>query len=195
SPTGVLLLAGQMDRPAFLRDRFTTWEAVRLWANRELPRGARILFTGEERRRLRQRGLTHHLHNFVSAQFREIHWYTWTWQHWDARQLAVYREFVARYERSVYRPAVVDFGNGGFHVFEFTRAPARVPAPVYFLPHTEGLFRPALARGRAGDLAGCAREARAAAGKLPGVIQAQEDLGFYLAQLDRYADAVAAMRP
>jgi len=224
--SGVLVLTGQMETDRFLRERYTTWEDARRWVNGHVPSGARVLFTGEERRllfqprvvsyagvaepvlwrlsrdardaaemrkRVRQRGLSYHLHNYVSSEYRELHWYTWTT--FDSRQLAVYRDFVSRYEHPVYRPPRVDHENGGFYVFEITPRPARTPAPVYFLPHTEGLFRPAGDLGTRGDLAGCIREARRAADVLHGVIQGQQSYGYILSKLDKHAEAVAVLKP
>lgn len=189
-PRARVLFTGE-ERRLLFRPRVVSYAGVAepvLW---RLSREAHD--AAEMRKRVRQRGLTHHLHNFVSSEYRELHWYTWTT--FDPRQRSVYRDFMARYERLVYRPPSVDHDNGGFYVFEFSPRPARIPAPVYFLPHTEGLFRAAEDRGQRGDLAGCIREARRAAGELGGVIQGQQSYGYILSKLDHHAEAVAVLKP
>lgn len=43
-------LAGNMDRAAFLREMYTTWEKTRCWVNANVPESARIVAVGEPRR-------------------------------------------------------------------------------------------------------------------------------------------------
>ncbi len=50
SRDGLPLLTGRLDRDAYLARRFTTWDAMRRWANAELPRRSTLIFAGEERR-------------------------------------------------------------------------------------------------------------------------------------------------
>jgi tetratricopeptide (TPR) repeat protein len=91
---------------------------------------------------VKQLGLTHHLHNFVSGEFRRHAWYAGP--EWNDRQLRLYHEYLRKFHRTVYVAPRVDNENGGFYIFEIMSIPAtRPPVWVPFLPDAESVFRTA----------------------------------------------------
>jgi len=121
----------------------------------------------EMRKRIKQAGFTHMVHNFVSGQYRRLRWYPGP--EWDDRQIKLYSGFASRYMAHTWRSTRMDSTNGGFHAFTFSRFPLARPAPLYFLPSTEGIFwnaRQAIESGRMEDA--MAESARVVA-RMPGV--------------------------
>jgi len=58
---GWLVLAGQKPPSVFLRERFGSWDAVRVWVNAIVPEKSGVFFTGEARRLwFRPRIVSHH---------------------------------------------------------------------------------------------------------------------------------------
>jgi hypothetical protein len=94
---------------------------------------------GEVRKKARQWGITHIVFNFISAEYRGVRWYGG--RPWDDRQLELYRTFLERYARPVWRSPTIDFLNGGFCAWRLERRPGAPGAWVpWYLPGTEGLF-------------------------------------------------------
>jgi len=141
----------------------------------------------EMRKRVRQYGLTHHLHNFVSAEYRQTYWYTGP--DWSARQLILYRDFVRAHYRPIYSPPRIDTRNGGIWVFEITPRPSQRGYPVHFLPFTEGRFAKTWHLLKEGRLDEAAREARNTAAGMPGVDQAVLVLATVEYSSGRYKEA------
>jgi len=136
---------------------------------------ARDSFTpAEVRKRLRQRGATHWLHNFVEGEFRAVGWYAGP--AWDDREVRLAMAFMRAWARPVRPPPVVDHDGGGFWAFEF--APVPGVYPVFFVPGTEGRLNPAFDRLKAGARP---TEAFAAAERLAGpgagILEVQALLG------------------
>ncbi|MEK7475173.1 MAG: glycosyltransferase family 39 protein [Candidatus Coatesbacteria bacterium] len=183
-PAGSRILFTGEERRLWFRPRvrsyFTVHEPV-FWAM------TRDSFNPPEmRKRVRQMGLTHQLHNFVSGEYRALT------RHpgppWSDRQIALYREFTRRYSRPVMAPDRIDYANGGFWVFAFDRAPAPRPWPVHFLPLTEGAFYPAYRLHSAHRDQEALREAQLQAARLAGVGEAQLILGKIHASLGDNAE-------
>jgi hypothetical protein len=129
---------------------YFTGEERRLWLSMRVRSSAVVtepLFwrltkdsytAGEVRKRVKQLGLTHHLHNFVSAEYRGITWFQGP--PWAERQLKTYAEFTRVYLRPAYAPTKIDYNNGGFYIFQITRDPFYKGYPLLYLPTTEGCF-------------------------------------------------------
>lgn len=150
--------------------------------------------TAEEfRKRLRQRGLTHLLHNFVSAEYRGLLWFAGP--AWDGRQLALYQEFMRRYARPIYVPSRVDFRNGGFYAYEFMRRPNPEGYPVQFLPYTEALFRTAYSLLAMKRFKQAVAQAHHVARPVQNVLQVQHTLASYHWRAQEYAEAAQWLEP
>jgi len=111
------------------------------------------------RRKVRQAGFTHLVHNFVSGQYRRLRWYPGP--EWDDRQLELFRAFASGYMAHAWRSPHMDNNNGGFQAFVFSPVPLARPSRVFFLPSAEGIFwdtRHAYEAGRKDEaLAGSSR--------------------------------------
>ncbi|MEK7474259.1 MAG: hypothetical protein AAB152_01375 [Candidatus Coatesbacteria bacterium] len=129
---------------------------------------------GEVRKRLRQRGITHWLNNFVEGEYRGLGWYQGP--AWDDRQLALGVTLMRRYARPVRGPDTVDHEGGGYWAFELTRAPGDFPA--MFLPGTEGRLKDAFGRYLTGDATGAFADARRLAGPAAELLEVQALLAF-----------------
>jgi len=145
------------------------------------------------RKRVRQAGFTHQLHNFVSADYRAIA------RHpgppWSDRQIALYRGFTGMYLRPVRGPDRVDHANGGFWVFAFDRTPTDGGWPLYFLPLTEGSFYRVYRLYNTGHLAEAVREAEMQAARFGGVSEAQLILARVYIATEEEAKMDAILRP
>jgi len=125
----------------------------------------------EVRKRVRQLGLTHQLHNVVSAAYRGCSWYPGP--PWSPRQLRLYGRFARNYLKPVRLPERVDNQNGGFYLYEFAKKPAGAVFPLYCLPGTEGCFFHAFKLCDEGKPREAVRVAERTAAELRGVPQAE----------------------
>lgn len=142
-------------------------------------------------KRLRQRGATHWMHNFIEGEFRGLGWFPGP--EWDERQLELGVEFMRRYARPVRAPDTVDHDGGGFWIFEFARAPGRFPA--FFLPGTEGRLKVAYDLRDAGDPAGAFREGHRIAGPCVQTLEVQALLATFALQARQGAVAYRWFEP
>ena len=224
APHGWLHLTGQIGEEEFIARRYTTFEEVRRWINRELPAAARINMSREDRqlgierrvrgysfvtvplfwqltresrtaaevmKRVRQRGVTHQLHNAVGGAFRGT--FSFPGPGWDERQLKLYQTVVRRHFRPAHVPKRADKASGAFYVFELAREPGEYP--VIFLPFTEGRFRPARLLFIAGRLPEALAAAENAAVPVREVLQTRLVLGTIRAALGDYGEAVRLLEP
>ncbi|MEK7474260.1 MAG: hypothetical protein AAB152_01380 [Candidatus Coatesbacteria bacterium] len=145
----------------------------------------------EMRKRLRQRGATHWMHNFIEGEFRGLGWYPGP--KWDERQLALGVEFMRRYARPVRAPEAVDHEGGGYWVFELTRAPGGFP-PM-FLPGTEGRLKAAFDLRDAGDAGGAFGEAGRLAGPAVELLEVQAIMATFALQARQAATSYKWFAP
>lgn len=226
APGGWFHLTGQVTTAELHRGRYTSWDAVRRWVNRDLPDTARVLFTGESKRlwfrprvisdssvteplfwrltldsrspgevrkRLRQKGITHHLHNFPSSEYRRLVY--WAGPEWSDRQLKLYAEFTRRYVRAAHSPSLVDHLNGGFYVFEFLPRPSPRALPVMFLPFTEGRLLRSYQLLRADRVAEARVEAERVLRPVRDSLCAQFVLAALAGRAGEHAEAARLLRP
>ena len=125
----------------------------------------------EVRKKVRQAGFTHLVHNFVSGQYRRLRWYPGP--EWDDRQLALFSGFASRYLAQVWRSPRVDNVNGGFQAFAFAPGPLARPSPRYFLPSTEGIFWKARHAFESGQMKEALTESFREVARVPGVREAE----------------------
>jgi tetratricopeptide (TPR) repeat protein len=142
---------------------------------------------GEVRKRVKQLGLTHHLHNFVSADFRGVSWFAGPV--WNSRQLAIYTQFIRSYCRPVYRSVRADNNNGSFYGYEYEPRPALKAFPVYFVPSTEGRFRDERFLRVNGVLEPALKELDALGGEMQDSCELQLERGKILNKMERYKEA------
>ena len=93
---------------------------------------------GEIRKRIRQLGITHHLHNIMRADYWRA--YVYPGPAWSGRELNVYRAYAERYFSSAYSPPKMDAANGLFRAFEILEHPRAKAVVPLLLPETEGRF-------------------------------------------------------
>jgi hypothetical protein len=149
--------------------------------------------TGEIAKRLRQRGITHHLHNAVGAVFKGLFFFPGP--AWTDRQLKLFAEFVRGRFRPVYVPDRVDRVNGGYYVFEIMTVPGKSGYPVMFLPFTEGRLREAWFLTQAGRFREALASAERAAAPAPDVMQFDLALATIHSRLGDHAKAMELLRP
>jgi len=143
------------------------------------------------RRRLRQRGVTHWLHNFVEGGYRGLGWYRGP--AWDDRQIRLGIGFMREYARPVRGPDRVDHAGGGYWAFELARRPGRFP-PL-FLPGTEGRLKPAYDLYLAGDAAGALGAARRIAAPALELLETRASLAFLALEAGDPAQARTWLAP
>jgi tetratricopeptide (TPR) repeat protein len=151
------------------------------------------LTASEFRKKIRQRGITHLLHNFISAEYRGIFWFEGP--AWTDRMLYLYKDFMKQYARPVYIPDRVDHFNGGYYVFSMEPTPSRKPYPLYYLPYIEGRFRNAYhTRSYPGYDAGLL-EARRVAQPIGDVYYVQHNLASFLWDTGKIEAVAALLKP
>jgi hypothetical protein len=133
-------------------------------------------------KRLRERGVTHWMHNFIEGEFRGLGWYPGP--KWDERQLALGVAFMRAYARPVRAPEAVDHDGGGYWVFELARTPGAFPA--FFLPGTEGRLKSAFDLRDAGDPGAAFMEARRLAGPCLETLEVQAVLATFALQARQF---------
>ena len=168
-----------------------TGEERRLWIRPRVQSGLVVMdpvfwrltrdsFTpGEVHKRVRQYGLTHLLHNFVSAEYRREMWFAGP--PWTPRQLALYRGYFREYCRVVREPDRVDRDNGGFYVYEIgAKAVVHPPDSVFYLPDAEGVTVRTKRLMSAGKYAAAIAEYRDLLAIVPGIGFFSNQLGLTL---------------
>jgi hypothetical protein len=189
-PSGKLLLSGEERR---------LWFSCRTISNGPVFEPPFWKWTRESRtpaevrKKVRQAGFTHMVHNFVSGQYRRLRWYPGP--EWDDRQLKLYTGFATRYLVHVWRSPLVDNTNGGFHAVYFSPVPLSRPSPLFFLPSTEGVFwksRQAIESGRYED---CKAESARALARLPGVREAEYMRGAMMYSMGDNAESQRILAP
>ena len=143
------------------------------------------------RKRLREEGVTHLVHEFLSSQFRRLLWFAGP--EWDNRQLRLYREFMAEYGEIIRIPGRVDMDNGGFYVVRFRDQP--VPGTAWFLPSTEGRWLRSLGLLSGGEVRAARKAAEADFDAMRGVYQVRFILGTLAVREGDWAGAIRLMRP
>jgi hypothetical protein len=145
----------------------------------------------EVRKRVKQLGLTHQLHNFVSAEYRALAWYGGPG--WDERQLLLYADFVKSYLKPVLGPDRIDYDNGGFYAFEITRKPGKYP--LFYLASTEGCFHDAFAMLGNGPAARILADAEVIAARMKGVAESELILAKFYAKLNDHTRINELLEP
>jgi hypothetical protein len=114
------------------------WGRTWGWALAGECRGPR-----EIRKKFRQMNARHVVHNFMAEDYP----HPWSGlRHWDARRLALWKDFVRRWTAVAAAPAHVDERNGGFCLYEISDRPRPAsPGPLPFLPGTSSLTFPVTA--------------------------------------------------
>ena len=156
------------------------WKATRECSN-----------AGQVRKRLRQAGITHLVHEFLSSQFRRLIWFAGP--DWDIRQLHLYEKFISGYGELIRTPPHVDIDNGGFYVYRFRKGPVVDPGPAWFLPSTEGRWLQSYAMRN--DPVASRISAELDLGPMRGVFQVRFVMATLTARADDWAEALRLMRP
>ena len=149
----------------------------------------------EMAKKVRQRGLTHILDNFISGQFRAINWFPGPG--WTDKQLGIYHDFISRYLRILFISGRIDGTNGGFYLYSVGRR-ERVAPPgrlIHHLPSTEGMFLPVFKLVKSGQHADATDEARRIDGIMGKSYHGSEVIGRIYAAQQRYREAKAALEP
>ena len=146
---------------------------------------------GQVRKRVKQLGLTHQLHNFVSAEYRGLMWYAGP--AWADRQFRVYTGFVRAYLKPVRVPDRIDYNNGGFYIFEYARKPGSFP--LYYLPSTEGCFQDSWSMLSISPPAQTLAKAEGIAAKMKGVAEAEQLLATFYTEIGNYARVNELLEP
>ena len=147
----------------------------------------------EFRKKIRQRGITYLLHNFISAEYRGIFWFQGP--PWTDRQLLVYKDFMREYARPAYYPKLVDHFNGGYYVYSMERSPSSKPYPLFYLPYVEGRFRAAYLTRPYPDDNARLFEARRAASGIEDVYYTQYTLASFYWDTGQIGPVAAILRP
>ncbi|MEK7766433.1 MAG: hypothetical protein AAB368_09365, partial [bacterium] len=92
--------------------------------------------------KFRQLGVTHLLHNYVTADLVGTHYARFPW---TPRMLRLYADFARRRLAVVFHTDGCDYNNGGFYVYQLRPRPLDPPAPnTFFLPGAETAWLAAL---------------------------------------------------
>jgi len=145
--------------------------------------------------KIRQRGITHILDNFISGEYRAYLWFPGP--KWKPRQLAVYREFSVRHLKILDITGHPDGRNGGFYLYgvEPGGRRGRNGNAIHHLPSTEGVFSRAYSLLGEGKFAESLSEARRMDGIMGHTFHGASVMGRIYAVQKSYPEAVRILEP